>query len=119
MEPPKTAGDVRDALANTMVQVHARQMDPRTANALAYLATSLLRAIEVFDLESRLDALEANQLTAERAVLPSSPTDGGREIDSDGIHSRPVSEVGDQAAFPGLVRAASLLRHAHLGGARN
>jgi hypothetical protein len=59
MEPPKTACDVRDALANTMAQVHTRRMDARTANALAYVATSLLRAIEVSDLESRLAALEA------------------------------------------------------------
>jgi hypothetical protein len=59
MEPPKSAGDVRDALANTMAHVHARRMDTRTANTLAYLATSLLRAIEVSDLESRLAALEA------------------------------------------------------------
>jgi hypothetical protein len=59
LDPPKTAGDVRDVLANTMAQVHARKMDTRTANALAYLATSLLRAIEVSDLEGRLKALEA------------------------------------------------------------
>jgi hypothetical protein len=52
------AGDVRDALAKTMSQVHARKMDPRTANALAYLATSLLRAIELSDLEGRLMAIE-------------------------------------------------------------
>ena len=49
---------VRDALARTMVQVHARKMDTRTANALAYVATSLLRAIEVADLETRLVAIE-------------------------------------------------------------
>jgi len=58
MEPPKTASDVRDALARTMAQVHARKMDTRTANALAYVATSLLRAMEVADLETRLMAIE-------------------------------------------------------------
>lgn len=47
MEPPQTARDVRDALARTIAEVHARQIDAKTANALAYLATSLLRAIEV------------------------------------------------------------------------
>jgi hypothetical protein len=36
-------------------------LDTKTANALAYLATSLLRAIEVSDLESRLEALERTQ----------------------------------------------------------
>ena len=58
MDPPKTARDVRDARAYTMVQVHDRKMDARTANALAYVATSLLRAIEVSDLETRLMTLE-------------------------------------------------------------
>ncbi len=75
MEPPKTASDVRDVLANTMAEVHARKMDPKTANTLAYLATSLLRAIEVSDVESRLTALEGAQRTDERAILPSSVLD--------------------------------------------
>jgi hypothetical protein len=58
MEPPKTARDVRDALANTMAQVQAHKMDTRVANAMAYVATSLLRAIELSDLETRLTAIE-------------------------------------------------------------
>ena len=58
MEPPKTAGDVRDLLANTMSQVHSRKMDVRIANSLAYISTSPLRAIEVSGLESRLAVLE-------------------------------------------------------------
>jgi hypothetical protein len=72
MEPPKTAGDIRDVLANTMAQVHAHKMDTKTANALAYVATSLLRAIEVADWESRLEALEVRHQTWERAYLQSS-----------------------------------------------
>jgi hypothetical protein len=78
MEPPKTAGNVRDAFANTMAQVHARRMDPRTANALAYIATSLLRAIEVADLEGRLAALEVTHRAEERAILQSSPLDSDK-----------------------------------------
>jgi hypothetical protein len=58
-----------------MAEVHARKMDPKTANTLAYLATSLLRAIEVSDVESRLTALEGAQRTDERAILPSSVLD--------------------------------------------
>jgi two-component sensor histidine kinase len=61
MEPPKTAGDVRDVLANTMSQVHSRKMDVRIANSLAYISTTLLRALEVSDLERRLEALERSQ----------------------------------------------------------
>jgi hypothetical protein len=34
------------------------KLDARTANALAYTGTALLRVIEVSDLESRLAALE-------------------------------------------------------------
>jgi two-component sensor histidine kinase len=60
MEPPKTAG-VRDVLANTMSQVHSRKMDVRIANSLAYISTTLLRALEVSDLERRLEALERSQ----------------------------------------------------------
>ncbi|MFZ0322175.1 MAG: hypothetical protein WAL56_23815 [Candidatus Sulfotelmatobacter sp.] len=73
MEPPKTAGDIRDVLGNAMAQVHSRTMDTRTASTLAYLATSLLRAIEVSDIESRLDELEASQRAQEREFLQSSP----------------------------------------------
>ncbi len=61
MEPPKTACDVRDLLANTMSQVHSRKMNVRIANSLAYISTSLLRALEVSDLERRLEALEQAQ----------------------------------------------------------
>jgi hypothetical protein len=56
---PKTAEQVRDVLAETMVQIRERKVDTKTANALAYVASSLLRAIEVSDLEPRLQALEA------------------------------------------------------------
>jgi hypothetical protein len=69
MKPPKTAGEVRDALANTMAQVHNRKMDTRTATTLAYLATSLLRAIEVSDLENRLEALETEQRREQRFIF--------------------------------------------------
>jgi hypothetical protein len=61
MQPPRSAGDVRDVLANTMSQVHARKMDVRIANSLAYISTGLLRAIEVADLERRLAALEGER----------------------------------------------------------
>lgn len=61
MDPPKTAGDFRNVLANTMSQVHSRKMDVRIANSLAYISTSLLRALEVSDLERRVEALERSQ----------------------------------------------------------
>ena len=78
MAMPRTAADVRNALANTMVLVHSGSMDPRTANTLAYVATSLLRAIEVTDQESRLVAIEENQRRIERSLLPPVATGGSQ-----------------------------------------
>jgi hypothetical protein len=80
MEPPKTVGEVRDVLAKTIAQVHARQLDTRTASTLAYLATSLLRAIEVSDLESRMEELEITQRSRERAFMQASPS-GSEEVE--------------------------------------
>ena len=57
---PKTAIEVRDALATAMAQVQARKMDTKTANALAYVGTSLLRAIEVSGLEERVKQMESH-----------------------------------------------------------
>jgi len=61
IELPKSAGDVRDVLANAMSQVQSRNMAVKIANSLAYISTSLLRAIEVADLERRLAALEGER----------------------------------------------------------
>ena len=55
---PKTAEGVRDVLAEAMTQIRCRKLDPKLGNALAYVASSLLRAIELGDLEGRLKALE-------------------------------------------------------------
>src|SRR5207302_53564 len=55
---PKTAIEVRDSLATAMAQVQARKKDTKTANALAYVGTSLLRAIEVSGLEERVRKME-------------------------------------------------------------
>lgn len=62
---PKTANRVRDVLAETLVQVRGRKMDTRTANALAYIASSLLRAIEIADLEARLDKMDGSPMREE------------------------------------------------------
>jgi len=62
VEPPKTAEELRDFLAEAVVQVKTGQLDTKTANALAYTGTALLRVIEVSSYESRLAALEARLL---------------------------------------------------------
>jgi hypothetical protein len=72
---PKTAADLRDLLAESIVEIRAGKLDPRVANALGYLGASYLRALEVSDIESRLEALEGTQLAQERAILQSNPSD--------------------------------------------
>jgi hypothetical protein len=76
---PNTAADLRDLLAESIIEIRAGKLDPRVANALGYLGASYLRALEVSEVEARLDALEANQGTQERAILHSNPPDGEHE----------------------------------------
>ena len=70
---PKTAADLRDLLAESIVEIRAGKLDPRVGNALGYLGASYLRALEVSEIEARLDILEAHHRLAERAFLPSNP----------------------------------------------
>jgi len=76
---PKTAADLRDLLAESIIEIRAGKLDPRVANALGYLGASYLRALEVSDVESRLDALEGTQRAQERAILPSRPEESNHE----------------------------------------
>jgi hypothetical protein len=76
---PKTAADLRDLLAESIIEIRAGKLDPRVANALGYLGASYLRALEVSDVESRLDALEATQRAQERAILQSGSDDRKHE----------------------------------------
>ena len=55
---PKNAADLRDLLAQSIVELRAGELDPKVANSISYLGTGFLRAIEVADIESRLQALE-------------------------------------------------------------
>ncbi len=56
---PQTASDVKDLLAETMAEIRAGKMDPKLGTTLGYLGTSLLKAIEISDIEQRLAKLEA------------------------------------------------------------
>ncbi|HKH97513.1 MAG TPA: hypothetical protein VJ999_00275 [Candidatus Sulfotelmatobacter sp.] len=87
---PKTAADLRDLLAESIIEIRAGKLDPRIANALGYLGASYLRALEVSDIEKRLDALEATQQAHESAFLQSSPPDSEQArggINGEQIHS--------------------------------
>jgi len=70
---PKTAADLRDLLAESIVEIRAGKLDPRVATAIGYLGASYLRALEVSDIEERLNALETNQRLAEREIFQSDP----------------------------------------------
>jgi hypothetical protein len=73
---PKTAADVSDLLAESIIEIRAGKLDPKVANALGYLGTSLLRALEVADVERRLDLLEGHDIRMEDMVFQPGDPDG-------------------------------------------
>jgi hypothetical protein len=56
---PQNAGEMQMLLAQTIVEVRSGKMDPRVANTIAYLGTAFLSALETWELENRVQALEA------------------------------------------------------------
>lgn len=61
LEPPKTAADLRELFAQSIVEVRAGKMEPRLANSISLLGTSFLRALHDSDWEQRLAALESQE----------------------------------------------------------
>jgi hypothetical protein len=59
--PPQTPRDMLMLLAQTIVEVRSAKIDHRTANSIAYLGASFLRAIEVADLDARVRVLEGKR----------------------------------------------------------
>ena len=57
--PLLSMADVVALLGLTINQVRRGELDPRVANAVGYLAATLLRALEQGDIEKRLAELEA------------------------------------------------------------
>ncbi len=55
---PRSAADLRDLLAQSIVEIRTGKMDPKLANAVGYVGASYLRALEVSDVEARLEKLE-------------------------------------------------------------
>ena len=55
---PKTASDLRDLLAQSIIEIRAGTLDPKLANSISYLGVGFLRALDVSEVEKRLDALE-------------------------------------------------------------
>jgi hypothetical protein len=54
---PKTAAELRELLAESIIEIRAGKLDPKIANALGYLGASYLRALEMSDLEELLEKL--------------------------------------------------------------
>ena len=58
IDPPSTPQEVKKVLAQAMVDVRARRLDPRIAHTLTYMSSVLLRAIDSTDVEQRLARVE-------------------------------------------------------------
>ena len=56
--PPTTPEDVKNLLAQAMVDVRAKKLDPRAASTLTYMSGALLKAFESTDLARRVARLE-------------------------------------------------------------
>jgi len=66
--PPQTAADLRDLLAQSIIEIRNGNLDPKLANSISYLGTGFMKALEVSDTERRLAVLE------EKAGLTSDST---------------------------------------------
>ena len=58
-EPPKSAADLRDLFAESIIEIRTGKMDSKMANAFGYVGASYLRALEMAEIESRLERMEA------------------------------------------------------------
>lgn len=56
---PQNVQDVLRALGQVFSEVHGGKIEPRVANACAYLASGILQALSVGNFEERIAALEA------------------------------------------------------------
>ena len=57
-QPPQTPQGIADTMAQVVAGVLRGEVDPRIANSAAYVASTLIKAIEISDLARRVDALE-------------------------------------------------------------
>ena len=55
---PKNTADLKDLLAQSIVEIRSGRLDPKLANSISYLGAGFLRAVEVADVEERLAELE-------------------------------------------------------------
>jgi len=58
VRPPRTAREVKELLAEALADIHAGRREPKVVSVMAYVATALLNAIKIADMEERIAALE-------------------------------------------------------------
>lgn len=58
LQPPKTAGDLHNALGQIFSKVSAGEVDAKVGRSLAYIASVLVKTTELSDHEIRLRAME-------------------------------------------------------------
>ena len=68
LEAPKSAEDLRKLFAHSILEVRTGDLDPRSANAIAYLGAGFLRALEASELEERLVMMEVQLEYAQQAI---------------------------------------------------
>lgn len=56
--PPESADQLKQILADAIAGVRCGRVDPRIGNAIAYMATPLLKAFETTELEQRVLKME-------------------------------------------------------------
>lgn len=66
---PKTAADLRDLLAQSIIEIRGGKLDPKLANSISYLGTGFLRALEISEIEPRIEALEREIEAAKQAAV--------------------------------------------------
>ena len=68
--PPKTAEEVARLLAESLADLRMKKIEPRLATAFASVCTTLLKAIEITDHESRIKRLEDERAATGRSESP-------------------------------------------------
>jgi len=63
--PPMNAGDLRNLIAHSIVEMRNGVLDPKVANSITYLRAGFLRALEISDLEDRVASLEVRAKNGE------------------------------------------------------
>jgi hypothetical protein len=97
--PLKTVGDVVNLLAETISQVRKGAIDTRIANAVGYLGSVLLRALEGDELARQVEELrrQVDEVTHERSCI--TPAAGASKA-SAGVQKDGGADHGDDPGGP-------------------